>query len=67
MIARGKKPFFSGFSSITLEVENMELLWLDERTARLSGQPNVTLEFADEDDEQAVEAALGMLLQAFSK
>ena len=29
----------------------MELLWLDERTARLSEQPNVTLEFADEDDE----------------
>ena len=45
----------------------MELLWLDERTARPSEQPNVALEFADEDDEQAVEAALGMLLQAFSK
>lgn len=29
----------------------MELLWLDEHTARLSEQPNVTLEFADEDDE----------------
>lgn len=45
----------------------MELLWVDERTARLSEQPNVTLEFSDEDDEQAVDAALGMLLQAFSK
>lgn len=45
----------------------MELLWLGEHTARLSEQPNVTLEFSDEDDEQAVEAALGMLLQAFSK
>ena len=29
----------------------MELLWLDKRTARLAEQPNVTLEFADEDDE----------------
>lgn len=45
----------------------MELLWLDEHTARLSEQPNVTLEFSDQDDEQAIEAALGMLLQAFSK
>ena len=45
----------------------MELLWLDEHTARLSDQPNVTLEFSDEDDEQAVDTALGMLLQAFSK
>ena len=64
---RSKKPFFSGFPSITLEAENMELRWMDERTAKVADNPKVTVQFAEAEDAQLIDRVLGMLLQVFSE
>lgn len=45
----------------------MELRWLNERTAEIPEKPNVTVSFADYEDDTLIDIILGMLLQAFSK
>ena len=50
-----------------LEAENMELRWMDERTAKVADNPKVTVQFAETEDAQLIDKVLGMLLQVFSE
>ena len=45
----------------------MDLCWRDAQTAEVSDQPNVTVSFAETEDEDLIDIVLGMLLQSFSK
>ncbi len=45
----------------------MELCWLDERTAEVAETPDVTVGFAEDEDDTIIDSVLGMLLQSFSK
>ena len=45
----------------------MELCWLDEHTAQVSDLPDMTVSFAETEDENLTDIVLGMLLQSFSK
>ena len=45
----------------------MELRWIDDRTAEVSDRPNVTVSFAETEDQTLFDIILGMLLQSFSK
>jgi hypothetical protein len=45
----------------------MKICWVDEQTATVSECPNVTVCFADTEDESLIDIILGMLLQSFSK
>jgi hypothetical protein len=50
-----------------LEAENMEFRWIDDQTAAVSDQPDVTVSFAETEDRTLLDIILGMLLQSFSK
>ena len=47
----------------------MDFSWINDRTATIPDEPNVTLEFAplEERDEEIIDTVLGMLLQSFSE
>ena len=47
----------------------MDFSWINDRTATVPNQPNVTLEFAapEAKDEEIIDTVLGMLLQSFFK
>ena len=45
----------------------MEFRWIDEQTAAVSDQPDVTVSFAETEDQTLLYIILGMLLQSFSK
>lgn len=45
----------------------MDLRWLNEQTAEVAKQPNITVSFADAEDDTLIDIVLGMLLQSFSK
>lgn len=50
-----------------LEAENMELRWIDENTAEVAEHPEITVSFAEDEDDSIIDIVLGMLLQSFSK
>ena len=50
-----------------LEEENMDIVWLDERTATIPEYPDVTITFSETEDGELIDTVLGMLLQTFSK
>ncbi len=45
----------------------MDLRWLDENTAEVAETPDVTVSFAEDEDDTLIDTVLGMLLQSFSK
>ena len=45
----------------------MELHWIDENTAEVAEHPEVTVSFAETEDDSIIDIVLGMLLQSFSK
>ena len=45
----------------------MDLRWLDETTAEVAEKPDVTVSFAEDEDDTLIDIVLGMLLQSFSK
>ena len=45
----------------------MELSWIDENTAEVAEHPEITVSFAEDEDDSIIDIVLGMLLQSFSK
>ncbi len=45
----------------------MVFYWIDAQTAAVSDRPDVTVSFAETEDQALLEIILGMLLQSFSK
>ena len=47
----------------------MDFSWINDRTATIPDEPNVTLEFAGPEakNDKIIDTVLGMLLQSFSK
>lgn len=43
---------------------NDKIVWIDNRTATFADDPDIIMVFAENDDEEKVDAVLGMLLQA---
>ena len=45
----------------------MDFRWHDENTAEVAEMPDVTVSFAESEDDTLIDTVLGMLLQSFSK